>query len=47
MYNRCEYGHWVCTAPDTSCPHWQGTFCELDLLTEGLKKWEECENATD
>lgn len=18
-----------CTAPDTACPHWQGTFCEL------------------
>lgn len=19
-----------CTAPNTDCPHWQGTFCELD-----------------
>lgn len=19
-----------CTAPDTDCPYWQGTFCELD-----------------
>lgn len=24
----CRYGY--CTAPDTTCPHWQGTFCELD-----------------
>ncbi len=37
----CDYGYGYCTAPDTICPHWQGTFCELDLLTEGLKKWEE------
>ena len=26
----CEYGHGRCTAPDTTCFHWQGTFCELD-----------------
>lgn len=26
----CKYGHGHCTAPDTTCPHWQGTFCELD-----------------
>lgn len=26
----CEYGHGCCTAHDTTCPHWQGTFCELD-----------------
>ena len=24
----CEYGFGMC---DTTCPHWQGTFCELDL----------------
>ncbi len=28
--NLCKYGHGCCTAPDTNCPHWQGTFCELD-----------------
>lgn len=27
---KCEYGHGYCTAPDTTCPHWQGIFCELD-----------------
>ena len=27
----CDYGYGYCTAPDTTCPHWQGTFCELDL----------------
>ena len=26
----CGYGHGECKAPDTQCPHWQGTFCELD-----------------
>lgn len=26
----CGYGYGHCTAPDTQCPHWQGTFCELD-----------------
>lgn len=25
----CNYG--PCTAPDTVCPHWAGTFCELDI----------------
>lgn len=24
------YGYGYCSAPDTICPHWQGTFCELD-----------------
>ena len=27
----CGYGYGYCTASDTICPHWQGTFCELDL----------------
>lgn len=27
----CDYGYGYCIAPDTICPHWQGTFCELDL----------------
>ena len=27
----CEYGFGICSAPDTICPRWQGTFCELDL----------------
>lgn len=31
MFNKCNYGYGYCTAPDTICPHWQGTFCELDL----------------
>ena len=28
----CEYVFGICSAPDTTCPHWQGTFCELDLM---------------
>jgi hypothetical protein len=31
MFNKCNYGYGYCAAPDTICPHWQGTFCELDL----------------
>ena len=34
----CKWGHGRCTAPDTQCPHWIGTFCELDIT------WERCEN---
>ena len=32
----CEYGHGRCTAPDTICPHWQGTFCVLDQILAQL-----------
>jgi len=38
----CEYGHGRCTAPDTSCPHWQGTFCDLDK--NGINLCENCAN---
>lgn len=27
----CEHLECRCTAPDTACPHWHGTFCELDV----------------
>lgn len=27
----CEHGYGRCTAPETKCPYWQGTFCALDL----------------
>lgn len=37
----CPYGYGWCETPLKDCPHWQGTFCELDLLTEGLYKYEE------
>lgn len=30
----CGYGHGECKAPETQCPHWQGTFCELDKEAE-------------
>lgn len=26
---KCPYDSKDCTAPDTGCPYWQGTFCEL------------------
>lgn len=27
----CEHGYGPCIAPNTQCPHWQGTFCDLDI----------------
>ncbi len=27
----CEYMGVRCTAPDTICPYWMGTYCELDV----------------
>lgn len=27
----CEHGYGHCTAPETKCPYWQGTFCALDI----------------
>lgn len=36
----CEYGHGKCKAPDTQCPHWQGTFCELDMMTRVIDKFD-------
>lgn len=31
--NYCEYKvrREECTAPETFCEHWQGTFCDLDM----------------
>ena len=31
-YRKCPYTDRICTAPDTDCPHWIGTFCELEEL---------------
>lgn len=30
-----------CLAPDTSCPHWQGTFCEMEDTIEDYFRWYE------
>lgn len=40
MSNRCEWGYGMCTAPDTDCQFWHGTFCKIDNF------WEEvhCNN---
>ena len=40
----CGYGHGVCKAPEGNCPHWQGTFCELDQEAE-LKAIREARTA--
>lgn len=42
----CEYGHGRCTAPDTKCIHWMGTFCELDA-TIVVKDYHKCVYETD
>ena len=36
----CGYGHGECKAPDTQCPHWQGTFCELDMMAKVIDKFD-------
>ena len=36
----CGYGHRKCKAPDTQCPHWKGTFCELDMMTRVIDKFD-------
>lgn len=37
----CEYMGTVCTAPDTVCPHWIGTYCELDIWR--IETYEHCD----
>lgn len=46
---RCPYGYGLCEVPLKDCPHWQGTFCELDRWAVDIwePKWEEYENETD
>ena len=36
----CDFTGGICTSPNTSCCHWQGTFCELDAnkVSENLTK---------
>ena len=36
----CEYGYGLCTAPDTQCPHWQGTFCELNMMSRVIDSFD-------
>ena len=36
----CGYGHGECKAPDTQCPHWKGTFCELDMMIRVIDKFD-------
>ncbi len=30
----CDWGYGPCTAPRGKCPHWVGTFCDLDVCEE-------------
>ena len=44
----CEYGYGPCTAPDTQCPHWQSTFCDLDnAKAQHINLRENCANRRD
>ena len=36
----CEYGHGVCKVPEGNCPHWQGTFCELDMMSRVIDSFD-------
>ena len=37
----CNYEHGRCTAPDTECIHWMGTFCEVDA-TIVVRDYHKC-----
>ena len=43
MLNRymCPYGFGICFAPGGNCPHWVGTFCELDLEVDDISVKDE------
>ena len=36
----CGYGHGECKTPETQCPHWHGTFCELDMMTRVIDSFD-------
>ena len=38
----CPYGYGWCEVPYKDCPHWQGTFCELDVEAEKMDKLKPC-----
>ena len=36
----CGYGHREYKMPETQCPHWKGTFCELDMMTRVIDRFD-------
>lgn len=41
VYSYCSMMDVLCMAPDTSCPHWQGTFCDAENMEESYLRWYE------
>ena len=39
---RCPYGYGWCEVPYKDCPHWQGTFCELDVEARRMAELKPC-----
>ena len=38
----CHAMEVLCLAPDTSCPRWQGTFCDVeDMIEDYFRQYEE------
>ena len=37
----CHTMEVLCLAPDTSCPHWQGTYCDAENMKESYLRWYE------
>lgn len=38
----CHAMEVLCLAPDTSCPHWQETFCDVeDAVEDYFRQYEE------
>lgn len=41
VYSYCPVMDVLCLAPDTSCPHWQGTFCDVeDTIEDYFRRYE-------
>lgn len=41
VYSYCPVMGVLCMAPDTPCPHWQRTFCEMEDIIEDCFRWYE------
>ena len=39
---RCPYRYGWCEVPYKDCPHWQGTFCELDVEARRMNELKPC-----
>lgn len=41
IYSFCPVMDVLCLAPNTSCPHWHGIFCDMEDTIEDYFRWYE------